>query len=85
MHMELTINQQLKNFPSGLVALIGAFASINRGLVKLDLGHTRVTGKYLNKALENLSQNQSVYTSLQTLSVAGNPTKGEDLQVCASL
>ncbi|KAK7492243.1 hypothetical protein BaRGS_00016540, partial [Batillaria attramentaria] len=63
----------------GVTHLFGTLKSLARGLSYLDLSRTGVTTRCLSKMAETLSQSETLLASLQTLKLADNGQKGEDM------
>ena len=68
----------------GVTHLMGTLKSLARGLSHLDLSRTGITSRCLNKMADTVSESQILLASLQTLKVAENGQKGEDIAVGAS-
>ena len=60
---------------------MGTLKGLARGLNHLDLSRTGVTTRCLSKMADTLSQSQTLLGSLQTLKLAENGQKGEDMGV----
>lgn len=67
-----------------MVHFIGSLKNLPKGLVHLDISSTRILGKGVNKVAECLSQSPAIVQSLNSLSLADNPSKGEDVQVSST-
>ena len=67
----------------GVMHLMGTLKSLARGLSHLDLSRTGITSRCVNKVADTISQSQTLLASLQTLKVAENGQKGEDVAVGA--
>lgn len=67
-----------------MVHFIGSLKNLSKGLVHLDISNTRILGKGVNKVAECLSQSPAIVQSLNSLSLADNPSKGEDIQVSST-
>ncbi|ELT88842.1 hypothetical protein CAPTEDRAFT_220553 [Capitella teleta] len=64
---------------SGLSQLCGPLTKLSRGLSHLDLSSTSLTNRGLNRLAEVLISSKLTPTTLKTLNLANNPSKGEDL------
>lgn len=67
-----------------MVHFIGSLKNLSKGLVHLDISSTKILGKGVNKVAECLSQSPAIVQSLNSLSLADNPSKGEDVQVSST-
>lgn len=63
-----------------MVHFIGSLKNLSKGLLHLDISNTRILGKGVNKVAECLSQSPAIVQSLNSLNLADNPSKGEDIQ-----
>ena len=66
---------------AGVTHLMGTLKSLARGLSHLDISRTGVTTRCLSKMADTISQSQTLLASLQTLRVADNGQKGEEMGV----
>lgn len=67
-----------------MVHFIGSLKNLSKGLLHLDISNTRILGKGVNKVAECLSQSPAIVQSLNSLNLADNPSKGEDIQVSST-
>lgn len=67
-----------------MVHFIGSLKNLSKGLLHLDISNTRILGKGVNKVAECLSQSPTIVQSLNSLNLADNPSKGEDIQVSST-
>ncbi|KAK6185439.1 hypothetical protein SNE40_007675 [Patella caerulea] len=63
----------------GIIHLVGSLSNLSKGLTSLDLSKTGLTTKCLNKIAESMSQSSTISSTLQTLKLADNSLKAEDL------
>ncbi|XP_078337738.1 F-actin-uncapping protein LRRC16A-like isoform X7 [Crassostrea virginica] len=63
-----------------LIHFIGSLKNLTKGLVHLDISSTKLLGKSLNRVADCLTQSPGIVQSLHSLSLADNPSKGEDIQ-----
>ncbi|XP_050395168.1 F-actin-uncapping protein LRRC16A isoform X3 [Patella vulgata] len=63
----------------GIIHLVGSLSNLSKGLTSLDLSKTGLTTKCLNRIAESMSQSSTISSTLQTLKLADNSLKAEDL------